>query len=41
MNKKLDENSEKVEEYFGIDRHNNKKSYEYILAEFYEIYKAM
>ena len=32
MNKKLDEHSEKIEEYFGKDRHNNKKSYEYILT---------
>ena len=41
MNKKLDEHNEKIEEYFGKDRHNNKKSYEYILSEFYKIYKAM
>ena len=41
MNKKLDEQSEKIEEYFGKDRHNNRKSYEYILTEFYKIYKAM
>ena len=41
MNKKLDEHSEKIEEYFGKDRHNNRKSYEYILTEFYKIYKAM
>ena len=41
MNKKIKENSENVELYFGRDRHNNKRSYEYILNEFYKIYKAM
>ena len=29
MNKKLDEHSEKIEEYFAKDRHNNKKSYDH------------
>jgi len=38
---KIKENSENAEMFFGIDRHNNKKSYEYIFDEFYKIYKAM
>ena len=41
MKKKLNENKEKIENYFGIDGHNNKKSFEYIFDEFLKIYKAI
>ena len=41
MKNKSDEYDEKIENYFGSDAHNNKKSFEYIFDEFLKIYKAI
>ena len=41
MINKSDEYDEKIENYFGSDAHNNKKSFEYIFDEFLRIYKAI
>ena len=31
----------KIEDYFGSDSHNNKKSFQYIFDELLKIYKAI
>ena len=41
MINKSDEYDEKIENYFGSDAHNNKKSFKYIFDEFLRIYKAI
>ncbi|RZO49434.1 MAG: hypothetical protein EVA76_01895 [Candidatus Pelagibacterales bacterium] len=41
MNNKSIETNEKIENYFGLDAHNNKKSFHYIIDEFLSIYRAI
>ena len=41
MKNKSIEYNEKIESYFGLDEHNNKKSFGYIIDEFLRIYKAI
>ena len=35
------ENNEKIKNYYGEDLHNNQKSFEYIIKEFFRVYKAI
>ena len=41
MKKKLSENNENLQDYFGTDNHNSIKSFQYIYDEFIKVYKAM
>ena len=41
MKNKSIENNEKIENYFGLDAHNSKKSFRYIIDEFFSIYRAI
>ena len=41
MKNKSTEYNEKIENYFGLDAHNNKKSFRYIVDEFLNIYRAI
>ena len=41
MKSKSAEYDEKIEDYFGSDAHNNKKSFQYIFDELLKIYKAI
>ena len=41
MKNNLMNKNEKIENYFGNDGHNNKKSFRYIVDEFIKTYKAM
>tara|TARA_B100000029_G_scaffold478627_1_gene524919 strand:- start:185 stop:1189 length:1005 start_codon:yes stop_codon:yes gene_type:complete len=41
MKTKLSKENENLEDYFGPDNHNSKKSFQYIYDEFIKVYKAM